>query len=185
MNDKGEMIGTFGLCRGTEKLVEIQGTSESLMNSLEETNEIVNEIACGSQKLSEQLGGIIKKTKQAEENVRESSEVTKLIQNISRQSNLLGLNASIEAARAGEYGRGFSVVASEMRKLAQISSESSQKISATLIEMSNSIKSISSLIEELGGIATQQTAAVEAVSSTIHEITSNSQVLVNNINKNS
>lgn len=73
-------------------------------------------------------------------------DITKLIENIDFQTNILALNASVEAARAGENGRGFSVVASEIRNLAQ--------------NTSGSVKDISSLIEE------SQRRIEEAVKST-------------------
>ena len=73
-------------------------------------------------------------------NVNLITNMTAKIYEISEQTNLLALNASIEAARAGEYGRGFTIVAHEMGKLSQMSSESVAGINETLNEISKSIR---------------------------------------------
>lgn len=94
---------------------------------------------------------------------------------------MLGLNASIEAARAGENGKGFSVVATEMRKLSQLSSEASKQISSYLEEMKNNIESITKSMDNLSDIAESQGQNIEEVSTIIEEITLNSQKLVEGV----
>lgn len=69
---------------------------------------------------------------------------------------MLGLNASIEAAKAGENGKGFSVVATEMRKLSQLSSDASKKISSYFDEMKNNIESITKSMHNLGEVSISQ-----------------------------
>ena len=73
----------------------------------------------------EKLNDITKNTKQR---VEDTKSILELIQNITNQTNLLALNASIEAARVGEHGKGFSVVAEEIRKLADRTSQSAEEI---------------------------------------------------------
>ncbi|RPJ94825.1 methyl-accepting chemotaxis protein [Rummeliibacillus sp. TYF005] len=77
------------------------------------------------------------------------SEVSKLIRNIASQTNMLALNAAIEAARAGEYGRGFKVVADEVRRLAGNVSDSISQVDSNIENITQEVKRINAITDNL------------------------------------
>ena len=84
---------------------------------------------------------------------RQSEEIGKIVHAVTRiadQTNLLALNAAIEAARAGEHGKGFAVVADEVRNLAEISEKSARGIQEVVNEIQNQVKVVAGDTEAAG-----------------------------------
>jgi methyl-accepting chemotaxis protein len=106
---------------------DISGLSESSRTNFEEIESIVREFNDKGQELRDIFEGL-------SEDFGKIRDISSLIKSIAVQTNLLSLNASIEAARAGEAGKSFSVVASEIRKLANDTSEFAEKIESTISE---------------------------------------------------
>jgi len=133
-----------------------------------------NQVATTARQLAEQGGDVVTSAVSAMQEINESSnkiaEIIGVIDEIAFQTNLLALNASVEAARAGEQGRGFSVVATEVRNLAQRSATAAKE-SKELIQTSvQKVRSGTEFVNETGKSLSEIVTGVKKVGDIVAEI---------------
>lgn len=169
----GVIILSFSLAKHNT----MTGIVESLVESISQISQGINEVTIGVQDLASMNADVFKQTTEANSKAKDSNQIVGIIQGISSQTNLLGLNASIEAARAGEYGKGFSVVAKEIRKLSNTSKESIDKIDTIIKDISVSIESINENLSKTNEVSQNQSAALQQISASLEQLNSTSKIL--------
>ena len=149
--------------------------SQTLKQKMDELNESsikaskeLAKVALMMQNINNSIFEVSNQTKNVVSQSRDIKNVVEVIQEIADQTNLLALNAAIEAARAGEHGRGFAVVADEVRKLAEKTQKSLGEIDANVNILAQSISTI-------GEAIIKQTEEISIATSKIEEVNQKTQ----------
>lgn len=175
--DASEVVATFGIVTPKKTAAALREIANNLESSLSGIASAIEELAASAaeihtneQTLNKSIGDVI-------EISEEINEVSAFIKEIADETKMLGLNAAIEAARAGDAGRGFGVVADEIRKLSDQSKSTVPKIQKLTENIKTKVEEASSNSTKSLHSSQEQAAATEEITASIEEITSMSEEL--------
>ena len=159
----------------------VASATEELSASVDEIGKRVresNRIAEAAVLQAQQTDGRIGKLSRAAQQI---GDVVKLITAIAEQTNLLALNATIEAARAGEAGRGFAVVASEVKSLASQTARATDEISSHIAGMQGATQESVAAIKEIGGTIGQISAIASSIANAVEQQSAATQEIARSV----
>lgn len=176
-DDEGNVIGGVGIGTSLEKANKLFEMAESFSVIVEQTAAGIEDISESVTSLADRVTDITSQMKAVSSSAEQIGEISSVVKGISDQSNLLGLNAAIEAARAGDVGKGFSVVANEIRKLATNSKENVNQINDITKNIQGLLLTLNQAFSEVNTLTDNQSGSIQEFSATIQEISSKAQEL--------
>lgn len=168
--ENNQVVGGMCIFYPTVNRESLKETSETMVGMVQELTATLESFQEANQFLHHTATSLSEEGTTIQGYTASIESMAKLIAEVSSQTQLLGLNAAIEAAHAGDAGRGFSVVAAEIRKLSQHASSSVNQISNTLKELTKAIGSIDQNIKALSLKVDQETEVVSSLSESVKQV---------------
>lgn len=176
-DNQGKISGVITVGNSLKKQEQMHDLSLNLSTALQQITTAVTDIANIAQNISEINGKLFIDAQEYIEEIKKTKEILQVLNNISSKTNLLGLNASIEAARAGDAGKGFKIVAEEIRMLSNLSTESIGKTKVILELIKEVFDGFSVDISKSSEMTQEQAATLQEIAAALEKINSTSSVL--------
>ncbi len=176
-DENHEVIGAIAITQPVELQENIKNMSASLVDNIGTLAATCEEISAQTQEIAASSRMLTDVARESQTRAKQSDQVLDLIRGIANQTNLLGLNAAIEAARVGEQGRGFGVVAAEIRKLAGTSAQSTNEVGSIIAAIRKDSDATYTQMNDMQKAIGQIAVAVNQIADTIQQVNQNAAEL--------
>ena len=166
-----KVIGSISVSASVNNRVELIEAAEKFTASSEEIGTATEQLSASAENLSSYMLEVASAQNNLSSQVENTSKILDMINNVAKNTRILGFNAGIEAARSGEHGKGFSVVAKEITKLADQSADSVNEIRSLLNAMKEKVNEVSKTVSETLHVSETQTSAIIEISNSIQHLT--------------
>lgn len=188
LDSSGEAVGCAALTTTVDLQDNIMQMATTLNDSISILASTTEQISAQAEEIATLCNNLAMSSRESQNIIKETNTVIDIIRNVAKHINLLGLNASIEAARVGEAGRGFGVVAEEIRKLSTSSADSIKKIYDVistiqadseqnynhLLQVVDAINQVATAVSQVAGAVQQSSSLVNQLNSMADNLTQNS-----------
>ena len=176
-DESGKVIGAIAITQPVELQESIKRMSSGLLDNISALAATSEEISAQTEEIAASSRVLTDMARQSQDRAKETDQVLGLIRNIASQTNLLGLNAAIEAARVGAQGRGFGVVAEEIRKLAGTSADSVNEVTSIIAAIRKDSEATYTQMNDMQNAIGQIASAVSQIAETVQKLTQNASEL--------
>lgn len=177
LDSTGSVVGGAVIIESVEQQDLLKEMAEKLADNTNTLASTAEEISAQTEEVSALSRTMLIAASQSQSRLQETDQVVGLIKSIAGQTNMLGLNAAIEAARVGEQGRGFGVVAEEIRKLATSTGDSIKQIETTLRAIREDSRKNHEQAGRVDEVMPQIAQAITQVAGSVQEVNEMARVL--------
>ncbi|WP_102348612.1 methyl-accepting chemotaxis protein [Bacillus sp. Marseille-P3661] len=183
MDERNNVIGSVGIAKNIETWTGLNKSAEELIESSDEVGNIIDQFINVASQLNDDSEMLQKKADEINNKFQKTNQILDSIKSISSQTRLIGLNAAIEAARIGDVGRGFGVVADEIRKLSGNSNDASVEIEKTLRDLQADLQKITDEVTAINNTVINQLEKAKEINSRIDRFEEISKLLLDLSNR--